>query len=938
MGRFIESRLAARGPSPYSLCEARLSPQEFTFLQEWARSVPQASLYNPNGYTGLVFFAFIAEWNRRHSRGGTVYQGLAEQFGNPETRDKLFTERGDARGLTRDLIRRAAERFHLRHVFDEEHQDNPRWYLTIQLQYGFSWPQCQENLPDWLSGHPVTEAMCRLLEPEGRYRSRSFQRLLADLKYLRRDYLSEIDLRRTLQTNPWVLKEWVEEIIELARRPGTRPSPQATVEEPEILKPPRIEWDSGRGPYAVCQLFGLDRLLPTAPRYHLRQDGRLLASWFRQQDGTYFADREEIELSLASPEVVIRLEDSVGEALCVQTLALWSPAEEVQAWPLGRIGEPAQTLEPGRAYVLMIRDGFRLSESEAAWWRLGRGQFLRRCLLIGEAAPDLEVHDADENLVWQARLSPIPAGWLDQVRIDWEPRHSPIDLGAPFRLTFDAPAAVRVEYAHCNGEPVTFEDDSRRRTRPLRLSPELAFAGVSLRVGLSRDGARTVLRRTLSIPTRGLAVHVDASGTRDGCCWQQNDPQRRGLSVSAATSGAFRAFTDGPNALLEGNVFHRRVSDRPHPLGRLLGTGGGIRLADQPYNTLSYFPIAAHAIDFGVVHALSPDPDLPDGYRLRLLRSIFPTRQHNLILWSIPHGVECLGTDRISCADEGRVWQFSRPWVEATGCLLCGVSYEGHRLGFDWQGDWHPFFSPEPADHLSLTPRQRLALLRWFRLPGLMGRPALLLPLAQAQPAELLAVALFDQGLESLPAQIHLEQEEAATEREQFDTIVREVLFDFRPSHDEAESIQALFRERSPDDPMGEMIARLFPYHPILAARVLSSGWLASVRHGQRTQARQDLRRWRLAFAGVGLAANFQHYNQRCTALFERAKATLGDGTDTVDDYLIKDGIVKPAIQAIVSGQVYHGVARDNLLVALGSAAFRYYLGLRLLDELESRL
>jgi hypothetical protein len=48
--------------------------------------------------------------------------------------------------------------------------------------------------------------------------------------------------------------------------------------------------------------------------------------------------------------------------------------------------------------------------------------------------------------------------------------------------------------------------------------------------------------------------------------------------------------------------------------------------------------------------------------------------------------------------------------------------------------------------------------------------------------------------------------------------------------------------------------------------------------------------------------------------------------------------IEKVALQAVFQDQPPTDRKRANLLVALGSGDFRQYLGLRLLDDLESRL
>ena len=107
----------------------------------------------------------------------------------------------------------------------------------------------------------------------------------------------------------------------------------------------------------------------------------------------------------------------------------------------------------------------------------------------------------------------------------------------------------------------------------------------------------------------------------------------------------------------------------------------------------------------------------------------------------------------------------------------------------------------DPYDHPGLTLRQRLAMVRWLRLPGLLenkwGQPNLQ-EFAHDHPADLLAVALFDQGLENLPGQPELYFERTTHVRQAFDAIVRQLLLDCPLSDAQAKEIDELFAEAHP--------------------------------------------------------------------------------------------------------------------------------------------
>lgn len=114
------------------------------------------------------------------------------------------------------------------------------------------------------------------------------------------------------------------------------------------------------------------------------------------------------------------------------------------------------------------------------------------------------------------------------------------------------------------------DNPARTRTERERVTPERAAGGFHLRIGLERAGERAIYRKRVSVPVRGLAFEQNGE-------WKSLFPDQC-ISTAQASNDAFRLFTDGPNLLMEGNTVQRRLGDRPRTLGRLLGTGGPIRL------------------------------------------------------------------------------------------------------------------------------------------------------------------------------------------------------------------------------------------------------------------------------------------------------------------------------------------------------------------------
>src|SRR5262249_39476727 len=152
------------------------------------------------------------------------------------------------------------------------------------------------------------------------------------------------------------------------------------------------------------------------------------------------------------------------------------------------------------------------------------------------------------------------------------------------------------------------------------------------------------------------------------------------------------------------------------------------------------------------------------------------------------------------------------------------VGFDRQRLGFWWFGQKHRFFWADEYDHPGLSWRQRLALVRWVRLPALWEnqyQQPNLQAFAHAHPAELLAVALFGRGLDGLD--LHFDRTPAG--RLAFDAITRHLLLEVPLTTDGATAIDDLFAQQSPHDPLGLFVERLFPAHPVVAARVARLVW-----------------------------------------------------------------------------------------------------------------
>ena len=901
----IRRRLEAHGLSPWSICEARLSEDDYQRLRRWAETVTASRLDDATGNSGLLLVAFVAEWNRRNSPGDTVWVGLPTLFGIESTRRRLFAGNPPTppTQFMYRTLRRTCVRFHLRHAFEADQEEDVPYYLSIQLQYGFSLPHARNQLCNWLRGQSPPEVALRLLEPEGYYRSASFRRLVRDLKSYRRDYLPESDFRRTLRENPWVMPAWENEIVSLI---DTIPR-EVDDDEPEfrLLSNPRITWESG--PEVWCRVCDLpDRL--TAPRYLLCHAGRDIARYFRHRSGVIESDRKDALISLDGPEAIVTLETPDGEVVEVQTIGLWNQEFVAQVRPVGREAEETvERLLPGEQVLITSTEA--VVTPEPSEWRVVGVQERRWCwwLLTGTESVCVE----DDGVVWNGEPPPPPPIWTNGVSASIESDRSFLQLGEPVRFRFYVPPGVEVAHAACAAQPLCFVDGERKRTLPIPVRAEMS-GRCRLRLGVTRGGDSAVVQREVNLPIRTVAW------ADDGCEIPQNEP----LSCFEAMNRPIRLLSDSPTVLIEG-----REIIGPLPVGRatrirrVLGTGKELIVADRPFITENRFRLSRSAEDTGMARSLEKDGER---FRLSLFRSLQPGNKHRLVLWAPSHGVEVLPASAISAENGGRLWVFRAPWE--TDTLLAAVEYEGCCLGAAMWGQERSLYDPHSADGIDVL--MRIALIRWCRLPGLRPDPEerqypLIRRLAR-YPLEMVRVALLDAGL---PTDLGLVFEDRQSARgELFNVIFREAYV--RPIQGD---LAMVFENLSFDN-----LYRLMAYHPLLGCRVLQT-IIPQLLARNAIETRRLLIAMQLHLLSLGGNAGPHDIFRREEELLYRARCTFSENGQPMDEYAVRQGLIDPVIQQLFDGVSLNDGHEANLRTALGAAAFREYLAAmvvrRLLDN-----
>lgn len=896
-------RLAAHGSPPWSVCEARLGEEDYQRLRRWAETVTAPRLDDASGSAGLVLLAFVAEWNRRNSPGDSVWVGLSPLFTVEAARRKLFTgNHGPTQFLYR-ILRLTSDRFHLRHAFEAAQEEDQRYYLTVQLQYGFSLPHVRNQLGNWLRGHRPPEVALRLLEPEGYYRSASFRRLVRDMKSYRRNWLPESDFRRTLRENPWVLPGWENEIVTLID--GIPRDDEEDEPEFRLLSDPRVTWEDG--PEVWCRLCDLPERL-TAPRYLLRHAGRDIARYYRHRSGAIEADRSDVQIPLDGHEAVVTLETPDGEAVEVQTIRLWNPELVAQVRPVDREAEEAvERLLPGEQMLITSTEAV-VTPAPSAWRVVGPRERRRRWWLL-DGTERVRVEDA--GAVWNGEPPPPPPAWANGVSVSLETAGTYFQLGDPIRFRIDAAPGVEVAHAACAGQSLSFADASRTRTSPVPVRTEMS-GRCHLRVGVTRGEESVVVQREVNLPVRAV------TWADDGCEIPRNEP----LSCFEAMGRPVRLLSDGPAVLIEGReIFDPLPAGRATRVRRVLGTGKELIVADRPYHTLDRFLLARSAVDTGFARSLERDGE---GFRLSLFRALLPGDRRRLILWSPSHGMTILSASDISAVDDGRVWDFRASL--GTDTLLAAVASEGHCVAAAWCGEERRFYDPHATDGAdALT---RIAMIRWCYLPALRTDPdspqfPLIGRLAR-HPLEMVRVALLDKGL---PGDSGLVFEDQHSPRgELFNVIFREVYV--QPTQGD---VAAVF------DGLPSEFNRLMTYHPLLACRALRAV-LPRLVEQSVPQTRMLLGAMRLQLLSLGGNAGSQAIAQREAYLLDRARGTFSENGEPMDEYAVRYGLVDPVMQHLFDDTTLGSAHEDDLRTALGVAPFREYLAAMILRRLLEQL
>lgn len=340
---------------------------------------------------GSLLLCVAAELCREEGREDSVWPVIKDIF--PESqrlRPLLFLSNGQPSALTKDIIMEAVRALNLRHAMDLE--GTQQWFVTIKLQFGFTYIGAKHRLAEWLVNLGPPHAVQYLNEEadNSELTSKSFKSLWNVLKQYRRNLITEAHVRKTIDDNPWIKTPWIKELLEESKAKittlGTADWHQKDVEmyEAEISREElcpiaevMLEWPQDSVPRLK---FHLDRQIieDAFCGTELREldfyvDGRKLCRWLRQKNGSWASTEHiyaEPDSSKNQPNLdphSLALKAGNGEILLEWDFADSGLSKEVLVFDLEKetfVQAGEGRLDPNRRYAIICNRNCGIQECD----------------------------------------------------------------------------------------------------------------------------------------------------------------------------------------------------------------------------------------------------------------------------------------------------------------------------------------------------------------------------------------------------------------------------------------------------------------------------------------------------------------------------------------------------------------------------------------------
>lgn len=766
-------------PTPFSLAELEPTAGDLDWLKSWARSLAPyvvrgwladdtrslniaGQRWSHGEGLGILILLLACEEARRRGQEGQIWNVVPDCF-DRGTREELFAG-GQPRGITRQAIEAGARRLRIHHAFGQEGRQS--WYLTAFLQFGFTRNKIS-HLPLWLANRDqMTEGCLQLLEV-----SPVFAGLWEVLSRYRAELTDEVATRRALEKNPFVLNEWVPQILAAARQRWDSNVLELCDGELPLLGPARLTWSPPEPPQWSLSYFELNSHNLVDSGYEVEVAGKSVGRIVRYSDGLLKGEPSEISGTLTSSDIPIEILSDLGEDDREHQASVWGEEDDVVAYDAasGLRQRSEGNLSTSRSYIVILAPGLGLVPPARCQMTVAN----RGLHLLDEGwSAETEVVDAAGDGLMSLACEAQPDA-LAGVKLRYSGRPVELEEVVSLQLT-GLPSNATLEWARFERQTLPTRPTIGGHDIEVQLPVYLTGSAVAIRICVSYKGRRYRLRLSADVDIFDASIHLDGTWRRF-----RDLPSLSSAECYQARCRFFLHHQEWKEprhwAIMEGANFAGRPRARAARLSKPAGFGAALTLRPGPYNPGSVARcLVRSVVQRGRVAALA----LSRGeWTVWLHRGLQADEDHRVVLWNEHNELAIIGPELMRQVD-GLVWKGNLPTgFSGEGETAAALAYRGACLG----GAWGKRF--QPNWELG-SPRKTAALLRWFHIPLLQNRWLKLgQELARSHSQSCLAAWLVDRRVDGNP------ELELPDDSDDWFGVIRQILKGWNPDSAEAMSV-----------------------------------------------------------------------------------------------------------------------------------------------------
>lgn len=748
---------------PWSIAELRLDDGSVDWLrswfrnltpnrtEEWIKSVVLSKFFGESYATYRQMFGALlvcagAETCRRESNEDSVWPSVRSILPRSHALlGELFLSNGQPSSTTKWLIEDAVRGLNLRHAMDIE--GTQQWFITLKLQFGFTYRGAKNRLAEWLVnlGRPHAAQYLNGELANSDLASQSFQSLWRALTQYRRALISETEVRSVLESSPWVRTQWVDVLLGEARARietlGIAEWSSDTTDvapEPDVDDSPcpiinvSLHWPIGTAPrlrFALNRLAIQELVLDSkVTELDFYVDGKRITRWLRQQDGSWSG----VDSLYAEPDNQARapnlrpqqftIHARTGETLLEWDLNDSGLTQDVLVFDLDReklIRAGEERLELNHHYAIVCDRNSRIEGCNPTE-TFDRGGSRKAIRLSAPLSESVRI-TFDDFILWQSIRPKVTEKSVSAVRVI-SPREEILSLNDRTSLVIDGlPSdATSVQLLiHTKTYDVERQDGAWVTAKAITVTPELATGQRQTRVRFLTEGHWRTVKPNLSF--RLLSAALLRNKADENLRGGVFDLLKAGDSLNRVEGTRYlRAWVPEQSAgakVFEGNTQIGRLRHGKVKLRDFLGHGGYLKLrTDQ-----DLYEFDVRCEDSGCVRSFAA-PIMKDTLGLLEFNQDKDPAEVGVDGYSVWEWVESpdrravfrrLRDDAITPQPTFRKWKVA----SSPNPLAIALTWKGF-----WLGGWWELERQGVRDHLghqTQLSESEFAVIKWLRVPVL---------------------------------------------------------------------------------------------------------------------------------------------------------------------------------------------------------------------------